>query len=74
MLFGFGFGFVVSMSRTPEGKLGHLGRLVLCLHQLIIASIGLGLGLGLYRSSTTPSPEVGAALRHSAVILTPTYE
>jgi hypothetical protein len=30
-----------------------------------------GLGLGLYRSGTTPSPEVGPAHRHSAGILTP---
>ena len=29
----------------------------------------LGLGLGLIRPSTTPSPEVGSAPRHSAVIL-----
>jgi hypothetical protein len=29
----------------------------------------LGLGSGLYRSGTTPGPEVGAAPRHSAVIL-----
>jgi hypothetical protein len=31
-----------------------------------------GLGLGLYGSSTTPSPEVGTAPRHSAVFLTST--
>jgi Trk-type K+ transport system membrane component len=28
----------------------------------------VGLGSGLYRSSTTPSPEVGPAPRHSAVM------